>query len=169
MADAPVTPASYAIRTDDSFDALLSSHAGASRPAYAVQGTVWLDTATGELFLYDGTNDVKLLPERTITPTALADADAALSASQLLGGLITITPTAVRSLTVDNAAPTLTAMGTTADGSNFEFTVVNTAAFDVTLLPGTGVTTVGSMVVNNASATFMFYRTSATTGSLVRK
>lgn len=36
---------------------LLSSHSGSSRPSYAVLGTVWLDTDTNALYLYNGTTD----------------------------------------------------------------------------------------------------------------
>lgn len=56
----PVTPNAMADRMDKSFDALLSSHSGASRPAYAVAGTEWVSTATAGLlkyYVYDGTDD----------------------------------------------------------------------------------------------------------------
>lgn len=52
-------------------EALLSSHSGASRPAYAVEGTVWLDVSGGatsyRLKFFDGTDDITLL---TINTTA---------------------------------------------------------------------------------------------------
>lgn len=57
----PVTPAAYAQRAKDSFDALLSLHRGAARPDYAVAGTLWIKTidATEEqVYLYDGTSDI---------------------------------------------------------------------------------------------------------------
>lgn len=57
VADAPVAPDDYADRVDDSFDAILSSHSGATRPSYAIEGTTWYDTDVDQLFLYDGTND----------------------------------------------------------------------------------------------------------------
>lgn len=56
----PVTPNAMADRMDKSFDALLSAHSGASRPAYAVAGTEWVSTATAGLlkyYVYDGTDD----------------------------------------------------------------------------------------------------------------
>lgn len=40
----------------DSFAASLSSHRGASRPSYAVDGTVWQDSSTGLLYIADVTN-----------------------------------------------------------------------------------------------------------------
>lgn len=57
VADAPQTPEQFADRADDSFDALLDSHSGTDRPAYATAGTLWRDTDTNRWYLYDGTND----------------------------------------------------------------------------------------------------------------
>lgn len=59
-ADAPVTPSAMATRMDDALDALLSSHSGAARPSYAVEGTLWYDTDIDQLFLYDGTSDYQV-------------------------------------------------------------------------------------------------------------
>lgn len=56
----PCPPDEFADRIDKSLDALLSSHAGSARPAYAVAGTVWLSTAVaGKLkyYVYDGASD----------------------------------------------------------------------------------------------------------------
>ena len=60
---APATPVEYAGRDNGSFDALLSGHIGASRPANAVQGTTWLkDTGSSPLIIeeykFDGTDDI---------------------------------------------------------------------------------------------------------------
>ncbi|MCK5611030.1 hypothetical protein KAR91_54660 [Candidatus Pacearchaeota archaeon] len=59
----PATPTEYATRDDDSLDALLNGHIGAARPAYAVQGTVWLkDTGASpvsiEQYFFDGVADI---------------------------------------------------------------------------------------------------------------
>ena len=59
----PANPTPYSAQIDDSLDALLSSHSGASRPAYAVAGTVWLKTISAglaELYFFDGTDDILL-------------------------------------------------------------------------------------------------------------
>lgn len=69
-AEAPITPAAVATRVDDSLDALLSSNSGATRPAYAVAGTVWLDTDTGQLYMYDGTNDLEIALNAGVPATA---------------------------------------------------------------------------------------------------
>ncbi|MGR9420673.1 hypothetical protein [Rhizobium leguminosarum] len=65
----PATPTTMATRIDDSMDALLSSHSGSARPAYAVAGTIWISTATaGKLkkYLFDGSSD-RLLETIDIT------------------------------------------------------------------------------------------------------
>jgi hypothetical protein len=97
------------------------------------------------------------------TNTALADAAATLTAAQLRGGEFTITPTAARILTLDTAANIIANLTGSVDNSNYEITIVNLAAFDVTLATGVGVTIVGRAVINNGSATFRVRRLTATT------
>ena len=169
VADAPVTPTVFASRTDDSLDALLSSHSGAARPAYLVAGGVWHDSDDDQWYKYDGTTDWPMQTEYLQSVTALADAAATLTAAQLIGGQFTITPTVARIQTTDTAVAILAAMPPHVDGASFEFTIACLAAFDVSVAAGTDVTLVGDMVVSNASATFMVYRTSATAVTLVRK
>lgn len=51
----------YAAKIKDTTDALLSSHIGASRPSYAVQGTFWaksVNSTTIEIYFFDGTSDI---------------------------------------------------------------------------------------------------------------
>lgn len=78
-ADAPVDPGTYAQRDQDSFDALLSSHNGATRPSYAVKGTVWRDDDTGQFYLYDGVSDREI----AINAGAPASASATGSTGQV--------------------------------------------------------------------------------------
>lgn len=57
----PATPAAYAGRDNESFDALLSSHKAAARPAYAMAGTVWVDEVSASIearYYFDGTDDI---------------------------------------------------------------------------------------------------------------
>jgi hypothetical protein len=79
-----------------------------------------------------------------------------------------ITPTVARILTLDTAANIITNLTGSVDNSNFEITIVNLAAFDVTLAAGTGVTIVGRAVINNGSATFRVRRLTATTVEVKR-
>lgn len=169
VATAPNSPTDVAAQADDSLDALLSSNAGPTRPTYAVAGMVWCDDDTDQWYLYDGTTDWPIGHEYLKATTALTDAAATLTAAQLIGGLFTITPTAGRALTTDTAVAILAAMPPHVDGSSFEFTVVCLAAFAATITAGVGVTLVGDMAPNNESATFLVYRTSATTVTMVRK
>jgi hypothetical protein len=72
VTDAPVGPETVAARIDDSLDALLSSHSGATRPAYAVEGTIWYDTDTDDLYAYDGTADRQVAVKRAVPANASA-------------------------------------------------------------------------------------------------
>jgi len=100
--------------------------------------------------------------------TALSDAAATLTAAQLIGGEFTITPTVARIQTTDTATAIIAALGGSVDNSNFDFTMVNLDAFDVTIAAGTGVTLVGNMVVNDGSATFRVRRLTSSTVSVTR-
>ena len=100
--------------------------------------------------------------------TALSNADATLTAAQLIGGEFTITPTVARTQTTDTAANIIAAFVGSINNSNFEFTIVNLAAFDVSIAAGVGVTLVGSMIVNNGSATFRARRLTPLTVSITR-
>lgn len=89
----PATPNDMADRMDKSLDALLSSHSGASRPAYAVAGTVWLSTAVAgehQYYHYDGTADRLLYTVDTATGALVFADDAATihaaTAKTLLSG-----------------------------------------------------------------------------------
>jgi hypothetical protein len=103
-----------------------------------------------------------------VTNTALSDADATLTAAQIVGGEFTITPTVARTLTTDTAANIITQLSGSVDNSNFEFTLINLAAFDATIAAGAGVTLVGNIVVNNGSATFRARRLTSSTVSVTR-
>ena len=100
--------------------------------------------------------------------TALSDAAATLTAAQLIGGEFTITPTVARIQTTDTATAIIAALGGSVDNSNFDFTMINLDAFDVTIAAGTGVTLVGNMVVNDGSATFRVRRLTSSTVSVTR-
>ena len=106
----------------------------------------------------------------TRAATALADAAATLTATQLVNsGIFTITPTVARILTTDTAVAIIAAIPAYEVGSWFEFTIVNTAAFDVTLAAGTGVTLSGKAIINNVSGSWIARIDSATTLTMYRK
>jgi len=106
---------------------------------------------------------------KTKSVVGLSDANATLTATQIIdSGIFTITPTVARTLTTDTAANIVAGLPNYQVGTWFEFTIVCLAAFVVTLAAGTGVTIVGSAVVNNASATFLVRINSATTATIYR-
>jgi hypothetical protein len=104
--------------------------------------------------------------------TTLSDANATLTAAQLVtSGIFVITPTAARTLITDSVANILeqSYLSNYSAGTAFEFTVINLAAYDVTLAAGTNVTLVGNMKINNSSATFMAVVVSDSAISVYRK
>ena len=107
---------------------------------------------------------------KTKTAVALGDAAATLTATQMIdSGIFTITPTLARILTTDTAANLVAGMPGYQVGSWFRFTIVNTAAYDVTLAAGTGVTLVGKTVINNVSGTWLARFDSSTAVTIYRE
>lgn len=87
----------------------------------------------------------------TINPTTAADT-ATLTVAQLLGGLITGTPTAAANYTLPTATLIVAALGSWSNpyiGQSFEFTIKNTSAGanTITAVAGTGVTLTGTATV----------------------
>lgn len=75
----PATPTVMASRMDDSFNALMTCHRGASRPTYLTSGK-WLKDVSGsvlEEYFYDGTDDILCgtwdLAANTFTPAGLGE------------------------------------------------------------------------------------------------
>lgn len=92
---------------------------------------------------------------KTKTAVALSDAAATLTAAQMIdSGIFTITPTIARALTTATATELVAAMTGYQVGTWFDITIVCLAAFAVTLTAGTGITIVGSAVVNNAAGSW---------------
>lgn len=92
----------------------------------------------------------------TITPSTAIDT-ATLTAEQMLGGLITGTPTAAANYTLPTAALLITALqsfGVPYIGQSFRFTIKNTSggANTITAVAGTGATIVGTATVAQSNA-----------------
>ena len=101
---------------------------------------------------------------------ALADADAVLTAAQMIdSGIFTITPTVARALTTDTAANIIAAMAGYQIGTWFDITIACLAGFVVTLAAGVGVTIVGVATVNNVSGTWRVVITAADAVVIYRK
>ena len=170
--------------------AIVSNNSGATQPTVMYAFMWWYDTNVGVLKLRNAANNAWTTPFadkydkiggvltgqasstagdfNLVTNTALSDAAASLTAAQLIGGEFTITPSVARIQTLDTAANIISALSGSVDGSNFTFTIVNLAAFDVTIATAAGVTLVGNMVVNDGSATFRVRRLNSSTVSVTR-
>jgi len=98
---------------------------------------------------------------------ALADEDKTLTGVQMADkGTFTITPTVARTLTTDTAANIIAAVpGATAD-MWYDMTIVNRAAFNITLAAGTDVTLVGATVIVKEGGSWRIHITSGTTVTL---
>ena len=115
--------------------------------------------------------DAGVTPPKTKTKVevALADADATLTAAQMIdSGIFTITPTIARTLTTDTAANLVAGMAGYQVGTWFDIVIICLAAYDVTLAGGTGVTIIGNAVVNTASGTWRVRYDSATAVTIYR-
>jgi len=102
------------------------------------------------------------------TTTELSDVAATITAAQMKAGVFTITPTVARIQTTDTAVNIIAGLTGSVTGSNYKFTIVNLAAFDVTITGGTGVTIVGNGVVKDGSATWMVVQSGASTVDIYR-
>jgi hypothetical protein len=170
--------------------AIVSNNSGATQPSVMYAFMWWYDTNVGVLKLRNAANNAWTTPFadkydkiggvltgqasstagdfNLVTNTALSDAAASLTAAQLIGGEFTITPSVARIQTLDTAANIISALSGSVDGSNFTFTIVNLAPYDVTIATAAGVTLVGNMIVNDGSATFRVRRLNSSTVSVTR-
>lgn len=84
----------------------------------------------------------------TYTVTALSDADATLTAAQLLGGILSIADTAGRTLTTPTAALLKAAIPRCKVGSSIVFSIQNTGTTATVIAAGSSVTVIDT---NNTS------------------
>ncbi len=98
-----------------------------------------------------------------------ADANATLTPTQMLGGVITSNgKTANRTLTTDTAANIVAAVPNMDIGDCLMFQVASFDGFSATLAGGTGVTASGNLIVTTLTAKeFLLIRTGAATFNLI--
>ncbi|MCR4293631.1 MAG: hypothetical protein NUV76_12230 [Candidatus Kuenenia sp.] len=160
---------------------------GTSTPTgagYAI-GCIFVNTSTGKTYQNEGTaaaasfnsigdigvadigaNVVTPVKMGTRTVVALADVAATPTIAQLMtSSLFTITPTAARTFTVPTAALTVAGISGATVGTWFDFTVVNTAVFPVTVTGNTGWTLSGNVGINKGSGTFRAVLTNVGSGT----
>lgn len=97
-------------------------------------------------------------------------ASMAFTAANLLGGIVTATPTEARDLQAPTASTIISAVdATTETGLGFEFTVINLAAdtHALTLTVNTGTTIVGSATIAAASSATFVARLASTTAVVI--
>lgn len=109
-----------------------------------------------------------------IAVTNVADGGSmAITAAELLNGIITATPTTGRTISAPTAASLISAVTpTTPVGQGFEFTIINLAGAThaLTLGTATGTTIIGSVTIGAASsATFVARIASGSTVVIYRK
>jgi len=95
-------------------------------------------TATPSIITYQG------------APATTDDGTTAISAANILTGIVQCTPTSGRSKATDTASNLVSGLSLTADGDSFDFSIINltsSSGVDVTITGGTGVTLVGMMKV----------------------
>ena len=160
----PVTPTDYASRDNGAFDALLSGHIGASRPAYALQGTFWLkDTGSSPLvieeYFFDGTNDILIAYHDVATGKS--------SFTNFVGSAIASAATIV--IPIDGNYFSLTGTTTVSTmtvAANHQFTLKS--ASGLTLTAGAPIVTIdGNDLVLDAGQTVTLQSTAADTVQVV--
>lgn len=85
-------------------------------------------------------------------PATTDDGTTAISAANILTGIVQCTPTADRSKATDTAANLVSGLDLTEDNDSFDFSLISLATdgtSDITLTGGTGVTLVGNMKVKS--------------------
>lgn len=136
-----------------------------------------LAVADGQIALRD-TNGIIIYQGAEATS---ADDTSAVTAANVLTGIVKCTPGAARSKATDTASNFISSLALTTDGDAFDFSFLNlatTGGYDVTLTAGTGVTIVGNPIIaarddtDNAISvgvgTFRLRRTSSTAVTLYR-
>jgi len=128
---------------------------GSTKNAVTIDSSQDVTVATGNLFV----SAKPIYARASTTPAFISyqgaqattdDGATALSAANILTGIVQCTPTGGRSKATDTASNLVSGLSLTADGDSFDFSIINLATsggHDVTLTGGTGVTLVGMMKV----------------------
>ena len=157
---------------------MVTESTGTSLPTgagYAVSGD-FRNTTTGVVYRNEGSitsasfvspgvaaSAIAPVKMATRTLVALTDGAATPTIAQLMASSqFTITPTTARTFTLPTAALTVAGLTGSVVGTWFDFDIVNTAAFAVTVTINTGWTLTGNMVVNKGAASFRAIMTNVT-------
>ena len=128
---------------------------GSTKNAVTIDSSQDVTVATGNLFV----SAKPIYARATTTPSIITyqgapattdDGTTAISAANILTGIVQCTPTSGRSKATDTASNLVSGLSLTADGDSFDFSIINltsSAGVDITITGGTGVTLVGMMKV----------------------
>lgn len=160
------------------------SFSGAVTAATGVTATTGGVTVTaGGLTVTAGTTSLRgtILTNYQPAEATTDDGTTAVSAANILTGVVKCTPTADRSKATDTAANLVDGLNLGVNNDSFDFSIINLATdgeSHITITAGTNVTLVGCMVISaqdlaqdaftSGTSRFRFRRTSATAGTLYR-
>ena len=130
---------------------------GTGTTAVTVNSTQDVIVETGGLYvsgktIYARASTVPTFVQYQGAPATTDDGTTAISAANILTGIVQCTPTADRSKATDTATNLINSLSLGADNDSFDFSLISLATdgtSDITLTGGTGVTLVGNMKVKS--------------------
>ena len=130
---------------------------GTATTAVTVNSTQDVTVETGGLYvsgktIYARASTVPTFVQYQGAPATTDDGTTAISAANILTGIVQCTPTADRSKATDTATNLINSLSLGADNDSFDFSLISLATdgtSDITLTGGTGVTLVGNMKVKS--------------------
>ncbi len=143
------TPGSVLLRT--------YTTGGSATTAVTVDSSQDVTVESGNLFvsakpIYARASSTAAFIQYQGAPATTDDGTTAVSAANILTGIVQCTPTADRSKATDTASNLISGLSLTADNDSFDFTLISLATdgtSDITLTGGTGVSLVGNMKVKS--------------------
>jgi hypothetical protein len=143
------TPGSVLLRT--------YTTGGSATTAVTVDSSQDVTVNAGNLFvsakpIYARSSSTAAFIQYQGAPATTDNGTTAVSAANILTGIVTCTPSADRSKATDTASNLISGLSLTADNDSFDFSLISLATdgtSDITLTGGTGVTPVGNMIVKS--------------------
>jgi hypothetical protein len=143
------TPGSVLLRT--------YTTGGSATTAVTVDSSQDVTVESGNLFvsakpIYARASSTAAFIQYQGAPATTDNGTTAVSAANILTGIVTCTPSADRSKATDTASNLISGLSLTADNDSFDFSLISLATdgtSDITLTGGTGVTLVGNMKVKS--------------------
>lgn len=152
-----ITAGDAASGTAGSIQLISHDSGGSARQSLTVDTSQDVTVVTGNLFvsakpIYARASSTPAFITFQGAPATTDDGTTALSAANILTGIVQCTPTADRSKATDTASNLVSGLSLTQNGDSFDFSLISLATdgtSDITLTGGTGVTLVGNMIVKS--------------------